>query len=77
MFETLWDKGGKASKALASAGALFSRVQGIKLGPFFATFSRTFSGAAFGRSLGNLLVDFSVQVVSQGDQFGSLWADLF
>ena len=50
----------------AAAGALFSRVQGIKLGPFFATFSRNLSGAAFGRSLVHVLVDFRVQVVPKG-----------
>jgi len=59
-----------AKRTLAAAGALFSRVQGVRFGTYFATFSRTFSKVAFGRSLGKFFVNFRVQVEPQGDQFG-------
>ena len=60
-----------AKRTPTAAGALFSRVQGVKFGTYFATFSRTCSKVAFGRSLGQFSVKFRVQVGPQGDQFGS------
>ena len=60
-----------AKRTPAAAGALFSRVQGVKFGTYFAIFSRTFSKVAFGRSLGKFFVNLKVQVGPQGDQFGS------
>ena len=55
-----------AKRTPTAAGALFSRVQGVRFGTHFATFSRTFSKVAFGRSLGKFFVNFRVQG-AQGD----------
>ena len=49
--------GWKSAKRIpAAAGAVFSRVHGVKFGTFLATFSRTFSKAAFRRLLDQFFV---------------------
>ena len=76
-FGDFWGQGCQSAKRTpAAAGALFSRVQGVKFGIHLATFSKTFSKVALGRSLGAFFLTFGAQVGPTRDPLGSMLAPI-
>ena len=72
-FGDFWGQGCQSAKrTLAAARALFSRVQGVKFGIHLATFSKTFSKVALGRSLGAFFLTLGSQVGPTGSHLGSV-----
>ena len=68
-----WGQGCQSAKrTLAAAGALFSRVQGVRFGIHLATFSKTFFKVALGRSPGAFFLSFGSQVGPTGGHLGSI-----
>ena len=62
-----------AKRTPAAAGALFSRVHGVKFGSFWATLSSTFSEVAFGGSLDRFLLILGSKWAPKGTSLAPLW----